>query len=385
MYNCPQLFKHNKFNYLYANVNRSAGSSLTPWGVDDQTNPSRLPASHKESILPPTKLAHPNTGQLSSSGNSRVPNRPPTHHTPSTTTPSIQLSNENHTMVSQEVQKLLIKGAIVETTLSPASFISQIFLIKKKGGRYRPVINLKFLNQFVWAEHFKKEGLHLLLDLIQQGDWIMKLDQKDAYLQIPIHPGHQPLLQIIWEEKYYRFQCLSFGLSAAPRVSTKLLKPVVGFLRQTGLRIIIYLDDMLFMHASKEQTGSDGPRDLQAVRRPGIDGQYEKIPSDSNTDNRVCGVLNQLLYLNSLSTIKEEQENTARSTDTPQMPNRTCKGPGNVYRESCGDIQSPSTGPTLLQSPTEGPKLTTGNTSGPPSGVTGEILNPDCHRRPHEE
>ena len=173
--------------------------------------------------------------------------------------PPIQLSKENHAMVSQEVQELLIKGAIVGTTPSPASFISQIFLIEKKGGGYRPVINLKCLNQFVRVEHFKMEGLHLLPDLIQQGDWMMKLDLKDAYLQIPIHPNHQLLLQFIWEEKHYRFQCLPFGLSAVPRVFTKLLKPVVGFLRQIGLRIIIYLDDMLFMHASKEQLAAMAP------------------------------------------------------------------------------------------------------------------------------
>ena len=47
--------------------------------------------------------------------------------------PPIQLSRENHAMVSQTVQELLINGAIVETTPSPASFISQIFLFEKKG------------------------------------------------------------------------------------------------------------------------------------------------------------------------------------------------------------------------------------------------------------
>ena len=58
MFSCTQ---YNKFNYLYANVNRPAGSSSTPRGVDDQINPSSLSASHKESIPPPTELAHPDT------------------------------------------------------------------------------------------------------------------------------------------------------------------------------------------------------------------------------------------------------------------------------------------------------------------------------------
>ena len=135
MYSCTQLFKYNTFNYLYVNVSRSAGSSSTPWSVDDQTNPGELPAFHKESILPPTKLEHPDTEQLGPSGNSRVPNRPHPHTCQVLQPPQIQLSKKNHAMVSQEVQELLIKGAIVEFVLSPASFISQILLVEEdKAG-----------------------------------------------------------------------------------------------------------------------------------------------------------------------------------------------------------------------------------------------------------
>ena len=165
----------------------------------------------------------------------------------------IQTTTENATLITVEVAELLSKGAIVETQLSPNSYVSQIFLVEKKGGGQRPVINLKGLNQFVVQEHFKMEGLHLLPDLLQPGDWMVKLDLKDAYLQIPIHPSHQHLLTFLWEGKGYRFTCLPFSLSSAPRVFTKLMKPVVGFLRQVGCRLIIYLDDLLVVHQDKLQ------------------------------------------------------------------------------------------------------------------------------------
>ena len=104
----------------------------------------------------------------------------------------IKTTQENSSLVTLEVTELLSKGAIVETQLTPHSFISQIFLVEKKDGGQRPVINLKGLNQFVRVEHFKMEGLHLLPDLLQSGDWMVKMDLKDAYLQVPINPGHQP-------------------------------------------------------------------------------------------------------------------------------------------------------------------------------------------------
>ena len=100
------------------------------------------------------------------------------------------LPQDKYALVTREVQELLLKGAVVESSTCTESFVSQIFLVKKKGGGQRPVINLKALNQFVQVEHFKMEDLHLLPDLLQQGDWMIKMDLKDAYFQISIHPSH---------------------------------------------------------------------------------------------------------------------------------------------------------------------------------------------------
>jgi len=44
------------------------------------------------------------------------------------------------------------------------------------GRGQRPVINLKGLNSFIKIENFKMESLHLLPDLIQSQDWMVKLD-----------------------------------------------------------------------------------------------------------------------------------------------------------------------------------------------------------------
>ena len=167
--------------------------------------------------------------------------------------PAIQCSSEEKHKISQEVQELLEKGAIVEAQLTQGSFVSQIFLVEKKEGGLRPVVNLKNLNCFIKTEHFKMEGLHTLPYLIQSQDWMIKMDLKDAYLQIPVCQEHQHLLQFQWNATIYQFKCLPFGLTSAPRVFTKVLKPVVGTLRQMGIRLIVYLDDILIMHQSKEE------------------------------------------------------------------------------------------------------------------------------------
>ena len=68
-------------------------------------------------------------------------------------------SQESKSQINSELQELLSKGAVVETQVSPRNFVSSIFLVEKKDGGLRPVINLKDLNQFVKAEYVKMEAL----------------------------------------------------------------------------------------------------------------------------------------------------------------------------------------------------------------------------------
>ena len=74
------------------------------------------------------------------------------------------------------------KGAVTEIQTPPEGrFFSTLFLVPKKDGGQRPVINLKSLNSFINAPHFKMEGIHALKNLLKGGDWLVKTDLKDAY------------------------------------------------------------------------------------------------------------------------------------------------------------------------------------------------------------
>ena len=74
----------------------------------------------------------------------------------------------------------------------------------------------------------------------------------DRRLSVPIHQESQEFLRFISQNKAYQFKAMPFGLNVAPRVFTKLLKPVVAWLRGQGLRLIIYLDDILIMASCVE-------------------------------------------------------------------------------------------------------------------------------------
>lgn len=149
--------------------------------------------------------------------------------------------------VSIEISTLLEKEAIMEISREQCKFISTIFTIRKKFGDVRPIINLKNLNSFVRYEHFKMENISLLKELIHTDDFLTSIDLKDAYFSVAIHPDFQGYLSFFWGGHYFAFQCLPFGLSSAPMVSTKVMKPVAAAIRSKGIRILIYLDDILIL------------------------------------------------------------------------------------------------------------------------------------------
>ncbi len=117
-------------------------------------------------------------------------------------------------------------------------------------------VNLRPLNQFLVERKFKMEGIGILRDLLRKDDWLVMADLKDVYLSVPIAEIHRKFLLFIWEEQHYEFQCLPFGLASAPRVFTKLLKPVMATLRRQGIRCIIYIDDLLLLSQSRVELDS---------------------------------------------------------------------------------------------------------------------------------
>jgi hypothetical protein len=103
------------------------------------------------------------------------------------------------------------------------------------------------------------EGISSLQELIRQNAFFVKTDLKDAYLTVPAHPEDRKFYRILWGGGgvFYQFRCLGFGLSSAPWIFTKILKPIVNFLRRQGLRLIIYLDDILILNSNAEGAGRD--------------------------------------------------------------------------------------------------------------------------------
>ena len=67
------------------------------------------------------------------------------------------------------------KGAIAKAREQKGQFISPVFLKEEMEGeqiKYRPIVNLKNLNNFISAKPFKMEDLREVKNSILQNDWM---------------------------------------------------------------------------------------------------------------------------------------------------------------------------------------------------------------------
>ena len=132
--------------------------------------------------------------------------------------------------------------------------MSRMFVVPKKDGGWRPIINLKWLNKrYMVPPHFRMDMPSDVASLLRLGDWAATIDLKDAYFHLPIHHRFRRFLRFGWRGKIYEYLVLPFGLCVAPFIFTKLTKPIAAFLRSRGIRCVFYLDDILVIGSSREE------------------------------------------------------------------------------------------------------------------------------------
>ena len=105
----------------------------------------------------------------------------------------------------EQISLMLQKNSITEVPPNSPGFYSNVFLVRKATGGWRPVIDLKSLNAHIHAPHFRMFTTNSVLSSVQRGDYAFKIDLQDAYFHVPIHPSSRKYLRFAFENKVYQF------------------------------------------------------------------------------------------------------------------------------------------------------------------------------------
>ncbi|KAI2664009.1 Transposon Ty3-G Gag-Pol polyprotein [Labeo rohita] len=147
---------------------------------------------------------------------------------------------EQGLVMEQEVATLLRKEAIevVPPHERESGFYSRYFIVPKKDGGLRPILDLRLLNRSVKRLKFKMLTIKQVVSQIRSEDWFVTIDLKDAYFHVSILPHHRKFLRFAFRGEAYQYRVLPFGLAFSPAL-------------YEGIRILNYIDDWLILAQSE--------------------------------------------------------------------------------------------------------------------------------------
>lgn len=165
------------------------------------------------------------------------------------------------------------------------------------------------------------ENLKDATKLVSPSCYMASIDLKDAYLLVPIHSRSRKYLRFQFNSTLYEFQALPFGLSTAPFVFTKIMKPIVAHMRSLSFLSVVYLDDFLLFGISYEECCKNGKFTVKFLEKLGFIINFKKsVLSPSNT----CKYLGFIMDSNNMR-IKLPQEKRKNLIKAVQnMLSRSC-------------------------------------------------------------
>ena len=147
-----------------------------------------------------------------------------------------------------------------EAQAVPRLQISAFGVIPKRGrvGKWRLIVDLSSpeghsVNAGVTQDlcsisYTSVDEAVRLIQLSGRGTLLAKMDLKEAYRSIPVHPTDRPLLAVQWRDTVLVDGALPFGLRSAPKLFSAVADVLLWIFFKEGVQVAIhYLDDFLFL------------------------------------------------------------------------------------------------------------------------------------------
>ena len=136
------------------------------------------------------------------------------------------LTPEQKAFMSVEADRLVAMGAWEDAT--DESYVSPMFLVPKKDGGWRLVVDLRHVNKH--CEEFKcaYETLKNLRHLAREEDYMFSWDVADGFYHLSVHESERKYFTFRIGDRLMRCACLPMGWRASPYYFTKFMRVMVA-------------------------------------------------------------------------------------------------------------------------------------------------------------
>jgi hypothetical protein len=169
-----------------------------------------------------------------------------------------------------DIEMVRIEGVPFLVPRTVYAWVHDYFAVgKSTPGEWREICNAADYNLFAVLHHCVLGGVKDVKRMLRRGDFLTKIDVRDAYPGIAIHPWFRDHFYVRHRfagdtfDTWLRYRVLPFGVHDAPRAYTAVLRAVVAFLSSgpSRVRLSKLLDDILVAADTEEAS----VRDTQAV------------------------------------------------------------------------------------------------------------------------
>ncbi|CEP15065.1 hypothetical protein [Parasitella parasitica] len=286
---------------------------------------------------------------------------PPTTTTPSSIQP---FGTEQVHLIDQAITDLLNKQAIKpvsdqEVRQTPG-FYSSLFVIPKKDGGIRPVFNLKRLNQYLHAPHFKMETIKEVTHMIQKNDYLLSIDLSDVFFSYcpPSGLPPTPSPEVVIPSLPVLYSCLRFGYS--PLYLCQNMPPHFGMgtiPRNAYLGLSGRLDSGGINQGTGTPTGNTGST---TITETGMDCQFQEVSPPTDSATRTPRFLIEYHNNAGISSTEEIAGSTplyqtnSGPPSTPDPPSTTQHHHANTGSNLCNIPGSPLHSPPVILQESDG-------------------------------
>ena len=131
---------------------------------------------------------------------------------------------------------------------------------KNRPGQFRSILNLSAPEGSSMNDGISKELASLTyvsLDVVTEtaaklgrGALLAKMDVRQAYRQVSVHPDDRPLLGMLWKGEVFVDTTLPFRLRSVPLLFTALADAALWVMKEHGTsHVFHYVDDFITMGA----------------------------------------------------------------------------------------------------------------------------------------
>ena len=158
-------------------------------------------------------------------------------HPPKMSSRNNKSALSNSSFVEQASTELVNLGTVERCTEQP-EVLNPITVSVPSNGKKRLILDLRLVNDHLEKVSVKYEDMRTAMFFLRKGGFMFKFDLKSGYHHVDICPAHRGFLGFAWvmqgSSLFFRFRQLPFGLSSAPFIFTKVIRPLVKKWRGIG-------------------------------------------------------------------------------------------------------------------------------------------------------